>query len=210
MNGRTLLLELKTALKATLVLAVLLCGVYPVAVWGVAQLAFPHQANGSLIVRHGEVVGSSLIGQSFTDARYFHPRPSAAGIGNGYDAAASGGSNLGPLSRKLMDQVKERVAAYRSENSLPPDAPIPADAVTASGSGLDPHISVQNANIQAPRVAKARGLTEAEVMKLVRQHTEAPQLGFLGEPRVNVLMLNLELDESQKLEVGRQEPGDRN
>jgi potassium-transporting ATPase KdpC subunit len=189
---------MRVSVLTTFVLAVLLCGIYPLAVWGVAQLAFPHQANGSLIVRNGQVVGSSLIGQSFTDAKYFHPRPSAAGEGNGYDAAGSSGSNLGPLSQKLMDEVKERVETYRSENNLPADAKVPADAVTASGSGLDPHISVQNAQIQVARVAKARAMADDEVMKLVRQFTELPQLGFLGKAQVNVLSLNLALDKEEK------------
>ncbi len=194
MIGKTLLRELKTSVAATLVLTVVLCGAYPVVVWGIAQLVFPSQANGSLIVRDGRVVGSSLLAQPFADARYFHPRPSAAGT-DGYDAASSGGSNLGPLSRKLIDQVRDRVETYRSENHLPSGAKIPADAVTASGSGLDPHISVENAEIQAGRVAKARGMTKAEVMETVRKHTEGLQLGFLGEARVNVLLLNLALDE---------------
>jgi len=193
MDMKTFLQEIKVSIVATVVLAVLLCGIYPMVVWGVAQLAFSRQANGSLIVRDGQVVGSTLLGQAFTDGRYFHPRPSAAGS-DGYDAASSGGSNLGPLSRKLMDQVKDRVEAYRSENNLQPDVKVPADAVTASGSGLDPHISVRNAEIQASRVAKARGMAEDEIMKLVRQYTEDPQLGFLGEARVNVLSLNLALD----------------
>jgi potassium-transporting ATPase KdpC subunit len=193
MDVKTFLQEIKISIVATLVVAVLLCGIYPIVVWGFAQLVFPRQANGSLIVRDGRIVGSALIAQAFTDGRYFHPRPSAAGS-DGYDAANSGGSNLGPLSQKLMDQVKERVEAYRSENSLPPEVEVPADAVTASGSGLDPHISVKNAEIQAPRVAKARGMAEDEVMKLVRRYTEGPQLGFLGEARVNVFMLNLTLD----------------
>lgn len=193
MNAKTLLEELKTSIMATLLLGVLLCGIYPIAVWGVAQLAFPDQANGSLIMRDGRVVGSALLGQAFTDGRYFHPRPSAAGS-EGYDAANSSGSNLGPLSQKLMNRVKEHVEAYRSENDLSPDAKIPADAVTASGSGLDPHIGVKNAEIQAPRVAKARRMAEDEVLKLVRQHTEDPQLGLFGEARVNVLSLNLALD----------------
>jgi K+-transporting ATPase ATPase C chain len=156
-------------------------------------MVFPHEANGSLVEYNGRVVGSALIGQAFSDAHYFHPRPSAAGS-DGYDAASSGGSNLGPLSRKLMDQVKERVEAYRSENQLSPESKVPADAVTASSSGLDPHISVKNAEIQAQRVAKTRGMAQNEVMKLVRQYTEDPQLGFLGETRVNVLLLNLALD----------------
>jgi K+-transporting ATPase ATPase C chain len=195
MNAKKLLKEIWISIVATVALAVLLCGVYPVVVWGVAQIVFPRQANGSLVVRNGQVIGSSLIGQAFPDSRYFHSRPSAAGTEEyGYDAASSGGSNLGPLSRKLMDQVKERVETYRGENNLPPDAKVPADAVTASASGLDPHISPKNAELQAPRVAKARGMTEDEVMKLVHQYTEGPQLGFLGDTRVNVLLLNVELD----------------
>lgn len=192
----TLLHEAKVAIRATLALAVLLCGIYPIVVWGVAQGIFPQQANGSLIVRDGSVVGSSLIGQEFKSDRYFQPRPSAAGK-EGYDATGSGGSNLGPLSQKLIDQVKERVDAYRTENSLPPDMAVPADAVTASGSGLDPHISTRNAKLQAARVARARGMSEDLVKKYVRQYTEGPQLGFLGEPRVNVLELNLALDAQQ-------------
>lgn len=200
----TLLHEAKVSLRATLALAVLLCGIYPIVVWGVAQGVFPQQADGSLIVRNGRVVGSSLIGQEFKSDRYFQPRPSAAG-NDGYDATASGGSNLGPLSRKLIDQVKERVDAYRIENNLPPDVEVPADAVTASGSGLDPHISPRNAELQAARVARARGMSEDLVRKFVGQHTESPQLGFLGEPRVNVLELNLALDAQQgESDAGRQ------
>jgi K+-transporting ATPase ATPase C chain len=192
----TLLHEAKVSILATLALAVVLCGIYPIVVWGVAQGVFPRQANGSLIVQNGRVVGSSLIGQEFKGDRYFQPRPSAAG-NDGYDPTASGGSNLGPLSQKLMDQVKERIGAYRSENNLPPDREVPADAVTASGSGLDPHISTRNAGLQAARVARARGMSEDLVKKYVRQYTESPQLGFLGEPRVNVLKLNLALDAQQ-------------
>jgi K+-transporting ATPase ATPase C chain len=200
----TLLHEAKVSIVATLALAVLLCGVYPIVVWGVAQGVFPHQANGSLIVRNGRVVGSSLIGQVFKSARYFHPRPSAAG-NDGYDATASGGTNLGPLSHKLIDQVRERIDAYRSENRLPPDVRVPADAVTASGSGLDPHISTRNADLQAARVARARGMSEDLVKKYVSQYTDSPQLGFLGEPRVNVLELNLVLDAQQgEFDAGRQ------
>ena len=192
----TLLHEARVSILATLALGVLLCGIYPMVVWGVAQGAFPHQANGSLIVQNGRVVGSSLIGQAFKGDRYFQPRPSAAG-NDGYDATASGGSNLGPLSRKLIDQVRERIDAYRSENNLPPDMEVPADAVTASGSGLDPHISTRNAELQAARVARVRGMAEDLVKTYVRQYTESPQLGFLGEPRVNVLKLNLALDAQQ-------------
>ena len=185
--------EMRTAFWATLVLAFMLCGIYPLAVWGVAQLVFPHQANGSLVFQDGRIAGSELIGQGFKSERYFHPRPSAAGP-DGYDAASSGGSNLGPLSRKLIDQVKERADAYRNENGLPPGMEIPADTVTASASGLDPHISARNAELQAARVAKARAIPEEEVKRYIGQYTEGPQLGFLGEQGVNVLKLNVALD----------------
>jgi potassium-transporting ATPase KdpC subunit len=191
--GQSLWKEIRTAVLATLALALLLCGIYPLAVWGLAQLAFPHQANGSLVIRDGHIVGSALIGQNFTSDRYFHPRPSAAGA-DGYDAASSGGSNLGPLSQKLMDQVKERAAGYRAENGLPSDAEIPGDTVTASGSGLDPHISVRNAMLQAARVARARGIAVEQVHRAIDQNSDGPQLGFLGERGVNVLKLNLALD----------------
>lgn len=186
---------LKTAVLATLALAFLCCGIYPMVVWGLGQVAFPRQANGSWLACHGRIVGSALIGQEFRSQSYFHPRPSAAGS-RGYDAAASGGSNLGPLSRKLIDQVRERVEVFRAENGLPPDKKIPADAVTASGSGLDPHISPQNAELQAARVAKARGIPEEAVERLVDRYTEGPQFGFLGERRVNVLELNCALDQA--------------
>lgn len=193
MNAKILMKELKSAVLATLMLAILLCGIYPLVVWGLAQVVFPRQANGSLINSNGRVIGSSLIGQAFSGANYFHPRPSAAGA-DGYDAASSGGSNLGPLAQKLMDQVSARVAAYRAANQVPPGTAVPADAVTASASGLDPHISVANAAMQAARVARARGIPENELSKIVRQVTEGPDLGFLGEPGVNVLRLNLALD----------------
>jgi K+-transporting ATPase ATPase C chain len=193
MNSKALFQELKSVILATLILAILLCGIYPVMVWGIAQVVFPRQANGSLINPNGRIIGSSLIGQPFSGERHFHPRPSAAGS-DGYDAASSGGSNLGPLSQKLMDQVKERASAYRAENNIPPSVPIPADTVAASASGLDPHISVKNAELQATRVARARGIPEDEIRKHIRQYTEGPDLGFLGEPGVNVLRLNLALD----------------
>lgn len=183
--------ELRAAIVSTLVLAVVCCGLYPVVVWGIAQLAFPGQANGSLIVDgNGTVRGSQLIGQGFAGETYFHPRPSAVN----YDAANSGGSNLGPTSRKLNDQIKERIAAYRRENSLPETEAVPADAVTASGSGLDPHISLRNAELQVGRVAKARRLSEDKVRALIAQNTDAAGWGVLGESRVNVLLLNLALD----------------
>ena len=177
----------------TLALAVVCCGIYPLVVFGVAQLAFPKQANGSLIVgKDGTIHGSRLLGQSFTADKYFHPRPSAAG--NGYDPTSSGGSNLGPTSQKLNDAILQRIADYRAQNSLATNAPVPADAVTASASGLDPHISRRNAELQSPRVAKSRGLSEDKVRELIRANTDAASLGFLGEPGVNVLSLNLALD----------------
>jgi K+-transporting ATPase ATPase C chain len=193
MNPRELLREVKVSARLTAALVILLGGVYPLAVWGIAQIVFPSQANGSLVERRGEVVGSALIAQNFTGPQYFHPRPSAAGD-TGYDGTSSGGSNLGPLSAKLAAQVKERLAAYRAENRLAPDVPVPADAVTASGSGLDPHISLKNAEIQAKRVATARGLSPARMANLMETCTAGPGLGFLGEPGVNVLQLNLALD----------------
>lgn len=188
-----LIQEIRASVAAIFVLGVVLCGVYPLVVWAIGQIAFPHQADGSLVERNGKVIGSSLIAQNFAGIQYFHPRPSAAGD-DGYDAANSGGSNLGPLSQKLSDQVKERVSAYISENDLPPDTKVPADAVTASGSGLDPHISVRNAELQAARVAGARGMSMDEIGKYIRKYTEGPQLGFLGDPAVNVLELNQALD----------------
>jgi potassium-transporting ATPase KdpC subunit len=189
----TIAKELRTALIATVSLAILLCGVYPLAVWGISQVLFPFQANGSLIVRGDKIIGSELLGQNFSDPRYFHPRPSSAGE-IGYDGGNSAGSNLGPLSKKLIDSVKERIDSYRTENGLPPEKPIPADAVTASASGLDPHISVENALIQANRVAKARNLNPKVVADAIKAHTEARDLWVFGEPRINVLKLNLALD----------------
>jgi potassium-transporting ATPase KdpC subunit len=185
--------EIRGAVMSTLILVVVCCGLYPVVVWGVAQACFHDQANGSLIVaQDGSVRGAKLLGQSFTEAKYFHPRPSAAG--NGYDAANSSGSNLGPTSQKLNDAIKDRISAYRAENSLKETDAVPADAVTASGSGLDPHISMRNADVQAPRVAKARGLPVETVLALVHANTDTASLGFLGDPGVNVLKLNLALD----------------
>jgi potassium-transporting ATPase KdpC subunit len=188
-----LLSELRVALTAALALAAVCCGLYPLVVFGIAQLAFRDRANGSLIVGpHGVVRGSQLLGQAFFGEKYFQPRPSAAG--NGYDAASSGGSNLGPTSRKLRDSIKERIDDYRKENGLAETVLIPADAVTASGSGLDPHISPESARLQIARVAAARGLAPAAVGELVERSVEGPQLGFLGEPRVNILRLNRALD----------------
>jgi K+-transporting ATPase ATPase C chain len=194
MNMRSLLKELRISLVAILCLAVLLCGVYPTLIWGLAQGLFPEKANGSLIVKGGNTMGSSLLAQGFAGEKYFHPRPSAAG--SGYDAANSGGSNLGPLSKKLIADTAQRVRGYRAENNLAPDVRIPADAVSASGSGLDPHISPENARLQAPRVAGARGFSEDVVIGKIKAHTEGRTLGIFGEPRVNVLMLNLDLDGS--------------
>jgi K+-transporting ATPase ATPase C chain len=187
--------EIRGAVVSTFVLAVVCCGLYPLVVFAVGQLAFRDQANGSLIIAtDGTVRGSSLLGQGFTLPKYFHPRPSAAG--NGYDAAASSGSNLGPTSQKLADAIKDRIAAYRKENGLSENEPVPADAVTASGSGLDPHITLRNADLQVPRIAKTRGLSEENVRELVRKNTDPRDLGILGDPGVNVVRLNLALDEA--------------
>ena len=190
---KTLLADLKTALLLTLVFAVVLCGAYPLVVWAGGQALFPAQANGSLITdRDGTVRGSALLAQSFTSAKYFHPRPSAAGTG--YDATSSSGTNLGPTSQKLADSIQAAVAAYRTANALAADTPIPADAVTSSGSGLDPHISVANAEIQAGRVARARRKPLEQIRTLIRDYTADRRFGVLGEPGVNVLLLNRALD----------------
>jgi potassium-transporting ATPase KdpC subunit len=186
--------NMRGAVVSTFVLAVVCCGLYPLIVFGISQALFHDKANGSLIVDpNGTVRGSKLLGQEFADAKYFHPRPSAAG--NGYDATSSGGSNLGPTSRKLNDAIKERIAAYRAENSLSETEPVPADAVTASGSGLDPHITLQNTELQIPRVVKARGVAEQRVRELIRQNTNGRDFGVFGEPGVNVLQLNRALDQ---------------
>lgn len=191
--------QLVTAVLVTAVLTIVLGGLYPLAVTGISQLAFADQANGSLVRAGGRVVGSRLIGQTFTDARgnplpgYFEPRPSAAGP-KGYDPMASGGSDLGPSNPVLARAVARRVAAYRAFNGLPPGAPVPVDAVTASGSGLDPDISEANALDQARRVARARHLAARRVIALVRAHVDTRPLGFMGEDSVNVLDLNLALD----------------
>lgn len=180
-------------MMATLVLAIACCGVYPLLVFGFAQWLFPIQANGSLLKsKNNVVIGSAWIGQNFTQAKYFHPRPSAAGWG--YDAANSSGSNAGPTSKKLADTIQDRIQAYRQENHLALSAAVPADAVTASGSGLDPHISLENALAQIPRVAEARHMSVTAVREAVQRNTEAPDLGFLGEQRVHVLKLNRTLD----------------
>jgi K+-transporting ATPase ATPase C chain len=210
--------QLWSSIAATVLLVVICCGLYPLIVWAIAQGVFPAQANGSLVKKDGsyttndsEAVGSAVLGQSFAAAKYFHPRPSAAGAG--YDATASGGTNLGPLSDKLLngvhgsknpdgtpnssadfDGVKDLVAQYRKENGLASDKPVPADAVTRSGSGLDPHISLENADLQLARVAKARGVSAEQIRSLIAVNTDRPTFGILGEPGVNVLKLNLALD----------------
>jgi len=189
--------HIRGAVVSTLVLAVVCCGLYPLIVFGISQLLFRYQANGSLITSaDGTVRGSKLLGQAFSDPKYFHPRPSAAG--NGYDATSSGGSNLGPTSQKLKDAVQDRIAAYRTENGLSGTEPVPADAVTASGSGLDPEISVPNAELQVHRVAKARGLSEQKIRELVQLNTHGRNLGVFGDPGVNVLQLNLTLDQQHR------------
>lgn len=180
------------ALRITLFMTVLTGLLYPALVTGIAQLVFPNRANGSLILRNGRVIGSDLIGQSFSRPEYFHSRPSAAG--EGYDAGASGGSNLGPTSSKLLERVTQSVASYRAMNPAA-GTQVPADAVLASASGLDPHITPDNAELQAPRVAKARGVEPVRVLQLVRQMQEGRDLGILGEPRVSVLRLNIALDQ---------------
>ncbi len=191
---KTLIAEFGRSVVATIVFAIVLCGLYPLVVYGLGQALFHHQANGSLLVdKSGNIRGSELLGQNFSGEQYFHPRPSAAGA-NGYDPTASGGSNLGPTSSNLVANITQNIAAYRSDNSLATNAAVPADAVTASGSGLDPHISVANAELQIPRVAKVRGLSEDAVRKLVQQNTSGRDLGVFGEPRVNVVTLNFALD----------------
>ena len=187
-----MLKELKPALLMLALLTVLTGGVYPLLVTGIAQGLFPHQANGSLIVQNGKVVGSELIGQPFFNPKYFWGRPSATGP-LPYNASASSGSNLGPLNPALKDAIKARIDALKASDPAN-TAPIPVDLVTASGSGLDPHISPAAARWQAPRIARLRGLSEAEVSKLIDAHTQGRQLSLLGEPRVNVLALNLSLD----------------
>lgn len=190
-----ILKQIYPAFALTVVLTVLLGVIYPLAVTGLAQVIFPRQAAGSLIEKDGKIIGSSLIGQTFSGPGYFHSRPS--GAGNGYDAGASSGTNLGPTSQKLFEtNVKSAADALREEN---PNTSIPVDLVTASASGLDPHITPAAAEFQVPRIAKERGMNAEEVRKLVREHTEGRQFGLLGEPRVNVLELNLKLDATRPM-----------
>jgi len=188
----TLLRELRASIMAIVCLALVVCGIYPIVVWAISQAAFPYKANGSIVEIDGKSLGSALIGQPFQGPEYFHPRPSAAG--EGYDAANSGGSNLGPISKKLIAEVAARIDHYREVNGIGTDVPIPADAVTTSGSGLDPHISLENALLQAPRVARARNMSFEDVKRKMETFTQDRQFGILGEPRVNVFLLNLALD----------------
>jgi potassium-transporting ATPase KdpC subunit len=191
---KTLITEFGRSIVATIFFAVIVCGAYPLVVYGLGQLMFPRQADGSLMIdKSGKIWGSELLCQNFTSDKYFHPRPSAAG-NNGYDPTSSSGSNLGPTSGTLYTNILQNIAAYRSDNGIPANVPVPADAVTESGSGLDPHISVANAELQIPRVAKARGLSQEKVRELVRENTSGRDLGLFGEPRVNVMTLNFALD----------------
>jgi K+-transporting ATPase ATPase C chain len=192
-----ILKEIKISAVVTLILLIICCGIYPLVVFGAGQLLFPKQANGSLVLdAAGKPIASTLLGQTFSADKYFNPRPSAAGTG--YDSTSSGGSNYGATSQALHDAVKQRVADYRKANNLPDTQPVPADAVTASGSGLDPHISVKNALFQLPRVAKVRGMGEDDLKKLVDRCTDGRDFGILGEPGVNIVKLNLALDGKYK------------
>jgi potassium-transporting ATPase KdpC subunit len=192
---KNLFAEFGRSIAATFFFAIILCGIYPLIVFGVAQTFFPHRANGSLLVdKSGEIRGSKLLAQNFTGPQYFHPRPSA----NNYDAENSGGSNLGPTSSNLVAEISRRIANYRTENNLATNVSVPADAVTASASGLDPDISLVNAEIQLPRVAKARGISEERLDKIVQQNTQGRDLGIFGMPRVNVMTLNFALDRLAK------------
>jgi len=184
--------QLRPAIASVIVFTLFTGFLFPFVITGIANVIFPSKAQGSLITQNGQVIGSELIGQNFSKPEYFHPRPSAAG--NGYDASNSGGSNLGPTSQKLMDQIRDRAVAYRAENGMDSTALVPADAVTASASGLDPHISPANAHLQAARVARARNLDVTQVFRLIERTTDQPTFGIIGDPGVNVLKLNLALD----------------
>lgn len=181
------------SVMATLLLAILLCGIYPLIVTGIGRVLFPAQADGGILLKDGKLVGANLIGQAFSKPEYFHGRPSAAG--SGYDAANSSGTNWGPTNQKLLDAVKANVDTVLKDNPTLKKGDVPVDLVTASGGGLDPHISPDGALVQIDRVAKARGVSVEQVKQLVEENIEGPQLGIFGEPRVNVLMLNLELDQ---------------
>jgi K+-transporting ATPase ATPase C chain len=190
---KNIIADIRHTLVVTIIGVVVLCGLYPVVVWALGQALFHYQANGSLITgKDGTVYGSEIIGQNFSDDQYFNSRPSAAGTG--YDASNSGATNLGPTSQKLNDSIKAAIDAYRKQNGLAADALVPADAVTSSASGLDPDISIKNAMLQAPRVAKTRKMTLDAVTALVQKYTEGRDFGVFGEPRVNVLKVNLALD----------------
>ncbi len=189
----TLITDVRAAIISMLLFTAICGAAYPLLVTGVAQGVFPHQAGGSIVSVDGQAVGSSLVGQSFSGPEYFHGRPSGAGA-DGYDAAASSGSNLGPSSQALVDRVTDSLAAVREENGLSDDAEVPVDAVTASASGLDPHITPAYAELQIARVAEERNMSEEEVRSLVKKYTDGSTLFFMGEPRVNVLRLNLALD----------------
>jgi K+-transporting ATPase ATPase C chain len=190
---RTGLSQMRPAIMMVVLVTLLTGLAYPLAVTGIAQVVFPGASDGNLMTdANGNLIGSSIIGQNFTDPKYFWPRPSTAG--DGYDAANSGGSNLGPTSEKLRELAQQRAAALRQASGLPADAEVPAELVTASASGLDPNISPDGARFQAPRVAKARGMSEAAMFQLIDDHTDGRTLGFMGEPKVNVLELNMALD----------------
>jgi potassium-transporting ATPase KdpC subunit len=189
--------HLRLAIVSFIALTLLTGCIFPMVLFALGRLLYPAQAAGSLVTRNGVVIGSRLIGQDFTRPEYFHPRPSAAG--SGYDGASSGGTNLGPSNPKLIESIRKLAEDYRRSNGLPQDATVPIDAVTSSGSGLDPHISPQNAALQAPRVAHARGLSEDVIRRLLAENTQGPQLGFMGDPRVSVLDLNLALDQATPL-----------
>lgn len=200
--------EIRSALVLTFGFVLLLSIIYPVLVWGIAQTFFPFQANGSFINKENSVIGSNLIGQKFTQPSYFHPRPSSAG--DGYDAMYSGGSNFGPTSNLFYQTILKRTQEYRKENLLPPTTPIPPDAVTASASGLDPNISIENAKIQAARIAISRGIDKNTILQLIHRFTENRQLGIFGEKQVNVLRLNLALDSLSSLNSTRPQSKNQN